>query len=64
MVAAVERSFLCPRCWERISILVDLSVEGEQRFVEDCEVCCHPIQFTVVATGGDLVDFSAEAADD
>jgi len=45
-------------------VLIDLSVEGEQRFVEDCEVCCHPIQFTVVATGGDLVDFSAEAADD
>lgn len=40
-----ELSFLCPHCWQRQSIAVDpdqISV-----FVQDCEVCCHPIEFTL-----------------
>lgn len=36
----------CPYCWERFEILVDCSVES-QEYIEDCEVCCRPIQFEV-----------------
>ena len=36
----------CPFCWERFEILVDCSVES-QEYIEDCEVCCRPIQFEV-----------------
>jgi len=40
-----ETFFQCPYCWEEISILVDTSV-AYQTYIEDCEVCCNPIQVT------------------
>ena len=36
----------CPYCGESIEILVDDSV-GEQRYIEDCQVCCRPISISV-----------------
>ena len=43
-----EYFFNCPYCGENISMLIDLSFDN-QKYVEDCEVCCHPIElgFTV-----------------
>jgi len=32
----------CPYCGEVITLAVDASA-GEQRYVEDCHVCCRPI---------------------
>jgi len=32
----------CPWCGESLEILVDLSA-GDQRYVEDCQVCCAPM---------------------
>ena len=42
----------CPYCGESYELVVDIS-GGEQRYIEDCYVCCAPIQFTVTlsATG-------------
>jgi hypothetical protein len=38
-----EECFLdCPYCGERISVLVDCSLE-QQTYVEDCQVCCQPM---------------------
>ena len=39
----MEYFFSCPYCWEKISMVLDTSVR-RQSYVEDCEVCCHPIQ--------------------
>jgi len=36
----------CPYCWEYFSLLIDGSV-NHQEYVEDCEVCCRPIDFIV-----------------
>ena len=36
----------CPYCWQSFDLLVDCSVD-QQEFIEDCEVCCRPIVFTV-----------------
>lgn len=36
----------CPCCWESFLLLVDPSVE-QQEYVEDCEICCQPIDFTI-----------------
>ena len=35
----------CPCCWETIWIDVDPSGGEHQSFIEDCEVCCRPIQY-------------------
>jgi transcription elongation factor Elf1 len=56
-----EHFFHCPYCGERISMLVDTSVR-EQSYIEDCEVCCRPIQVSFVAEpDGGISWFSAEA---
>jgi len=36
----------CPYCWETFVLLVDPSVE-QQEYVEDCEICCRPIDFNI-----------------
>lgn len=38
-----EVFFQCPFCFSKISMIADLSV-AEQHYVEDCEVCCNPLQ--------------------
>lgn len=60
----VEHAYVCPHCWQRPSLLVDVSVPGEQTFVQDCEVCCTPIEFTVVVDNGEIRSFSTQAAND
>ncbi|MGD2172798.1 MAG: CPXCG motif-containing cysteine-rich protein [Gammaproteobacteria bacterium] len=42
----LEVSVQCPYCWESFLLLVDASVE-EQEYVEDCEICCRPIDFDI-----------------
>jgi hypothetical protein len=37
-----EGSYVCPTCGESIVIPLDPSGGGEQRYVEDCPVCCNP----------------------
>lgn len=32
----------CPYCGEAIVLLIDDSA-GDQRYIEDCQVCCRPI---------------------
>ncbi len=36
----------CPYCGESIEIVVDDSVEHQQ-YIEDCSVCCRPINVEV-----------------
>lgn len=36
----------CPYCGERLATRVDLTAD-EASYVEDCEVCCRPIEFHV-----------------
>ncbi|MEL4306576.1 CPXCG motif-containing cysteine-rich protein [Joostella sp. CR20] len=53
-----EHFFQCPYCWEEVSMLLDTSVS--QMYIEDCEVCCNPIQVHVEFVNGELESFSAE----
>ena len=55
-----EQFFQCPYCWQSISVLLDPSV-AEQTFVEDCEVCCQPIEFTVTFEANELTGFEANS---
>lgn len=47
----------CPYCWESVEILVDESA-GNQEYVEDCQVCCHPVLVRVAIEDGGLLDVS------
>jgi hypothetical protein len=58
----MEHYFLCPYCWERISMILDTSVKG-QTFIEDCEVCCHPIQVHYTIEDGSVSSFDANVTE-
>jgi hypothetical protein len=41
-----EAEFQCPFCWEVLWLDIDsLAPGGVIDFTEDCEVCCHAIDF-------------------
>ena len=47
-------SIHCPYCGEPIDLFIDDSVE-DQQYVEDCAVCCRPINVAVtVSAEGDV----------
>lgn len=41
-----EEEINCPYCGETITILLDPS-DTDQEYIEDCQVCCQPINFFV-----------------
>ena len=55
-----EHFFQCPYCWEDISMLVDYSVSN-QNYIEDCEICCNPIQLDIVIENNEITSFQAES---
>jgi transcription elongation factor Elf1 len=46
----VEKKVRCPWCGESMHIIVDFS-GGSQSYVEDCQVCCQPMQVDFEADG-------------
>lgn len=46
MESLLERSVGCPYCGEIIGIILNREDVG-QRYIEDCQVCCKPIVFSV-----------------
>ncbi len=55
----VEKFFKCPYCLEKISMLLDASVSGFQTYIEDCEVCCNPIQISYTCENSKIRGFAA-----
>lgn len=55
----MEHFFSCPYCGEEISMVLDLSVR-RQTYVEDCEVCCNPIEISYSVEDHTLSTFSAK----
>lgn len=54
-----EYFFQCPYCWEEISMLIDTSV-SVQKYIEDCEVCCNPIEIFTQVEDGEIMAFDAQ----
>ena len=55
-----EYFFQCPHYWEQISMLVDVS-QRYQKYIEDCEICCNPIQISILIENQEIKDFQAES---
>jgi transcription elongation factor Elf1 len=56
----MEHFFVCPYCGEMISMVLDISVKG-QTYVEDCEVCCRPIEVRYTVLNDEVRHFEARA---
>ena len=56
----LEHFFQCPYCWSEISMILDKSV-ASQKYIEDCEVCCNPIEVNPIFEENELVSFSVSS---
>lgn len=56
-----ESFFTCPYCGESISMVLE-ELYGSQSYVEDCQVCCNPIQISFDVEDGAVVNVNAERA--
>ena len=57
-------SLTCPYCGEPLTVTVDCSA-GSQAYIEDCEVCCRPIEFLMACDpAGKLSNLTARRDDD
>ncbi len=56
-----DYSFLCPYCGTSLTARLDASGGKHQKFIQDCEVCCRPIQIEAHFKGEEIVHFSADA---
>ncbi len=57
----MEYFFTCPYCWQEISIIIEPS-EKIQSYIEDCEVCCNPINIKFEVKDGEIMLFEATKA--
>ena len=53
-----ELNIQCPYCLEAISVLVDTGVYDFTIIIEDCEVCCRPIEISYNVEDGYVKGFS------
>lgn len=54
-----EQFFQCPYCWVQISMLIDIS-QSQQNYIEDCEICCNPIQLSITVLDQEITCFQAD----
>ncbi len=56
-----EVSFQCPYCFQTISMVFE-SMYGGQSYIEDCEVCCQPIEVSYRIHEGETILEKVERA--
>lgn len=59
--SVAEKIVRCPFCAESITVLLDLSV-NIQSYIEDCQVCCQPMQINYASEDGQLVNLQVDCA--
>lgn len=60
-ILIVEESIDCPFCGENITVLLDLSAGG-QSYIEDCQVCCRPMQISYEVIDQDTASVTVDCA--
>ncbi|MDA7810317.1 CPXCG motif-containing cysteine-rich protein [Flavobacteriaceae bacterium] len=53
----IEHYFECPHCWESQLKMIDPSINN-QNFIEDCEICCNPLEFNLTVENSFVQSFS------
>ena len=60
----MEAECTCPYCGEATALWVDEDGGRSQNYVEDCAVCCRPIQVHVAVDADGEVMVAAQRGDD
>lgn len=59
-----QRDITCPYCGEPLVIVLDLTA-GDQQYIEDCQVCCRPMEIGLtVGPDGDIADLAIKREDE
>lgn len=61
MSFVVERRIRCPFCTARMDVVLDLSA-GSQSYVEDCQICCQPMQITFETDSEQVLEIDVSRA--
>ena len=56
-----ETHFTCPYCGQQISMVFE-ELYGAQTYIEDCQVCCNPIEVSYEIEDGQVTHLHAEKA--
>ena len=60
MQLIVETEVTCPHCGEPFPLQIDTS-QAEQTLIEDCAICCRPMDLTLRCEPGVIVDLNVTA---
>lgn len=58
-----EKTIACPYCGEHIDVLLD-PADLNQQYIEDCQVCCKPINFLVFENSDEELSVSVSSDDE
>lgn len=56
-------SICCPYCGEPETVVIDCS-QGSRSYIEDCQVCCRPMELTVILSPGGLPEVGVSRDDE
>jgi len=51
----------CPYCLQAITVLLDTGVYENTSIVEDCEVCCRPIEISYDVQEGRVISYTYDS---
>ena len=58
-----ERAIRCPYCGEDLTVNIDCSA-GSQDFIEDCAICCRPIELRAEVEANRLIALQVRRDDE
>ena len=58
-----ESSVYCPYCGEAIEVLLNPEDVGRE-YIEDCQVCCRPIEFRLTESAGGWLEAEVRSDSD
>ena len=58
-----EINIQCPYCLQPISILLDTGIYEYTTVVDDCEVCCRPIEISYDVQDGEVTTYTYDSID-
>jgi len=60
-MSIAEQRIRCPFCAESMTVLLDPSA-GNQSYIEDCQVCCQPMQISFESDEEGLSNLQVDCA--
>ncbi len=54
----------CPYCWQSITLYLDIDIGDDKiTVVEDCRVCCRPIEISYSSDHGQIKSYNYQPID-